>query len=70
MLSGETGPHLDTDAWLWLPTRLAACLSCSGERGMSSGLMGWSVVYPPLERQRRLGELAGLFGETGQTLGT
>ena len=23
---------------------------CSGEKGMSSGLVGWLVVYPSLER--------------------
>ena len=70
MLSGKMGLHLDIDAWLWLSLVLAACPSCSREKRISSGLAGWLVGYPPLERQRHLGELAGLFRETGQTLGT
>ena len=40
VLSGKTGPHLGIDAWLWLLFELAACPSCSGEKGMSSGLRG------------------------------
>ena len=43
MLSGETGLRLGTDAWLWLLTGLAACPSCSGERGdvlRANGLVG------------------------------
>ena len=57
VLSGEMGLRLGIDTWLWLLTGLAACPSCSGEKGISSGLTGWSVVYPPLKRQRHLGEL-------------
>ena len=52
VLSGEMGLHLGIDAWLWLLIRLAACPSCSGEKGISSGLAGWLVVYPPLERRQ------------------
>ena len=69
--------------WCWLHSLLAS-ISCtwpshgpcswlceSGEMRMLSGLMEGLLVHsPPLERQRCLVALTGLFGETGWTLGT
>ena len=52
VLSGKTGPRLGIDTCPWLLIGLAACPSCSRKRRISSGLVGWSVVYPPLERWR------------------